>query len=244
VARRGYVALLAGGRAPPGDPAAMVAAREAFLAAGHFAPLADAVAAAVREAAPQNACLIADLGCGTGYLLRRVLRELPDCGAIGLDASPYALSRASRASGRIVAVRSDLWRELPIRDNAVGVAVSAFAPRNAGEVARIIGPGGALVLVAPTAAHLAQLRSRVPLLNVDSAKDERVRETIGTHLRAAGSVRTEFEMKLRPGDVEALVMMGPSAHHVRAESLQARIARLPPRLDVTASVLIRTFRSH
>jgi len=48
VARQGYVSLLVGSR-PPGtaDTAAMVAARAAFLDAGHYAPLANALAEAV-----------------------------------------------------------------------------------------------------------------------------------------------------------------------------------------------------
>ncbi|MFC4111490.1 putative RNA methyltransferase [Nonomuraea zeae] len=49
VARQGYVSLLVGSR-PPGtaDSAAMVAARAAFLDAGHYAPLTAAVAESVR----------------------------------------------------------------------------------------------------------------------------------------------------------------------------------------------------
>ncbi|MFI7615359.1 putative RNA methyltransferase [Nonomuraea terrae] len=56
VARQGYVSLLVGSR-PPGtaDNAAMVAARAAFLDRGHYAPLAHAVADAVRTyAAGEN----------------------------------------------------------------------------------------------------------------------------------------------------------------------------------------------
>ncbi|MET8984105.1 putative RNA methyltransferase [Nonomuraea wenchangensis] len=49
VARQGYVSLLVGSRAPgTADSAEMVAARAAFLDAGHYAPLAAAVAEAVR----------------------------------------------------------------------------------------------------------------------------------------------------------------------------------------------------
>ncbi|MGN9837782.1 putative RNA methyltransferase [Nonomuraea sp. H19] len=56
VAKQGYVSLLVGSR-PPGtaDSAAMVAARADFLTAGHYAPLADAVAETVRiRTAAQN----------------------------------------------------------------------------------------------------------------------------------------------------------------------------------------------
>ncbi|MGW2154611.1 putative RNA methyltransferase [Nonomuraea sp. NPDC001699] len=49
VAKQGYVSLLTGSR-PPGtaDSPAMVAARAAFLTAGHYAPLAEALAETVR----------------------------------------------------------------------------------------------------------------------------------------------------------------------------------------------------
>ncbi|GAA3153847.1 rRNA (guanine-N1)-methyltransferase [Planomonospora alba] len=51
VARQGYVSLLTGSRAPgTADSPQMVAAREAFLGAGHFDPLAEAVAETVSAA--------------------------------------------------------------------------------------------------------------------------------------------------------------------------------------------------
>ncbi|MGI9007938.1 MAG: putative RNA methyltransferase [Streptosporangiaceae bacterium] len=50
IARQGYVSLLPPGAAGSrGDPAPMVAARKDFLAAGHFAPIATALAAAAAE---------------------------------------------------------------------------------------------------------------------------------------------------------------------------------------------------
>jgi SAM-dependent methyltransferase len=49
VAKQGYVSLLVGSRTPgTADSAAMVAARAEFLGAGHYAPLADALAESVR----------------------------------------------------------------------------------------------------------------------------------------------------------------------------------------------------
>jgi 23S rRNA (guanine745-N1)-methyltransferase len=44
VARQGYVDLMPPGRRPAGDSAEMIAARQAFLAAGHYAAIAEAVA--------------------------------------------------------------------------------------------------------------------------------------------------------------------------------------------------------
>lgn len=55
VARQGYVSLLpAGTRGLVGDTAAMVRARERVLDAGHFAPVADALAGLAESHAPDE----------------------------------------------------------------------------------------------------------------------------------------------------------------------------------------------
>lgn len=103
VARHGYANLLPGGARPgTADTAEMVEARAAFLAAGHYAPVADlladlavdAVRAPDHRAEPRDAArsaaktaearssaadpptaTVLDAGAGTGYYLRAVLDE-------------------------------------------------------------------------------------------------------------------------------------------------------------------------
>src|SRR6478736_8743738 len=73
-ARQGYFNFLVGkGTVFEADSADMVAARFDFLSAGHYLPLADAVAGlaapALREA-PAGRGLVLDAGTGTGHYLR------------------------------------------------------------------------------------------------------------------------------------------------------------------------------
>jgi len=78
IARQGYVNLLPGGARPgTADTAEMVAARQAFLTAGHYAPLAGAIAdlAAATVAAGPRPCVL-DAGSGPGYYLAAVLDRL------------------------------------------------------------------------------------------------------------------------------------------------------------------------
>jgi 23S rRNA (guanine745-N1)-methyltransferase len=83
IARQGYVNLLPGGARPgTADTAEMVAAREAFLSAGHYAPLAAGVAALAAAAWPcpvghTRPCVL-DAGAGPGYYLAAVLDRLRD----------------------------------------------------------------------------------------------------------------------------------------------------------------------
>lgn len=83
VAKEGYINLLPVQHKrsrDPGDSAEMMQARRAFLDAGHYQPLRDAVINLLRERLDQSATAILDIGCGEGItlmLLPRRCRELP-----------------------------------------------------------------------------------------------------------------------------------------------------------------------
>lgn len=235
VARQGYVTLLPGKAAVAGDSAEMVAAREEFLSAGHYAPIVDAVVAACAGVG----CVL-DLGAGTGHYLAAVLDASPDRVGIALEIAKPALRRAARAHARLGAVGADTWRRLPVRDGAVAVALNVFAPRNAAEIARVLAPDGRLVVVAPTAAHLGELVSGLDLLTVAEDKAARVTASLPGFTVSEQDPR-EFVMSLVHKEVLALVGMGPSAWHVDAEALAAKVAELPSPVRVTASVTVTTY---
>lgn len=240
VARQGYLSLLPGdARLGSADTAEMVAARERFLGDGHFEPLAGALSAeAVRalEARPGGAIL--DLGAGTGWYLARVLERAPGRSGLALDLSKHALRRAARAHDRIGAVAADAWRTLPVREGAAALALSVFAPRNAAELARVLRPGGALIVVVPTDRHLIELIEPLALVSVDERKRERLNAQLDPHLRAQGVRRLEWTLQLSRAGVRDIVAMGPSARHAEPAALEEAILSLSEPVAVTASVQI------
>jgi 23S rRNA (guanine745-N1)-methyltransferase len=241
----GYVSLLTGdARLGSADTAAMVAAREAFLAAGHLEPLAEALADEAERALAGGApgCVV-DLGAGTGWYVARVLDRLPGRQGLALDLSKHALRRAARAHPRIGAVACDAWRRLPVRDGVAALVLSVFAPRDGAEIARVLGPGGALVVVTPTPEHLGGLVSALDLLTVDARKEERLEAKLDPHLELERRSDLDWGLALGPADAANAVAMGPSARHVDRDELDARIATLPEPLEVTASVTISVYRS-
>lgn len=246
VAREGYVAL-----APPrrrlaaGDSAEMVAARERFLALGHYAPIAAGLAVAANEALAGSAVrapLAVDLGAGTGYYLGVLLSERPEWRGVALDSSRSALRRATRAHRQIAAVRCDVWQEVPIRDGCAELAINVFAPRNAAEIGRVLAPGGAFVAVTPAPSHLRELVEALGLLDIGADKQERLHEALAPRLEPVDIRRLELAMELDRDEVGALVAMGPNARHIAEGELRERIAKLPERTPVSASVVIETFR--
>jgi len=243
IARRGHVTLLSGGgHGARGDTSEMVAARAAFLDAGHYGAIASALADTCAKAAPGPETAVLDVGAGTGHYLAAVLEAVKGAVGVALDASPAALRRAARAHPRIGAVGGDTWRALPLKDSSVAIATTVFAPRNGAELARVIAPGGTLVVVTPTVRHLAELRAPLGLLSVDPDKAGRLERQLEPHLTAKVSRTVEYELALAPADVRNLAAMGPSAWHADAATLAATIAALPPWTAATVSVTLSSFR--
>jgi 23S rRNA (guanine745-N1)-methyltransferase len=243
LARQGYAGLVAGDAPPGGDTAAMVAAREAFLAAGHYAPLAEAVAAAAVAAADGVPGAVVEVGAGPGGQLAMVLDRLPDRIGLAVDRSAAACRRAARAHPRMGAAMADVWRGIPVRDGAAAVVIDVFAPRNGPEMRRVLDPDGALVVASPTPRHLAELVGPLGLLTVDAEKEARIEAALGPGWRRETAVEVEARLALPHADVERLVAMGPSAWHARAEELTERIAALPDPVRATLSATVATYRA-
>jgi len=238
VARQGYVSLLSGRASVSGDSAEMVAARSAFLDAGHYRPIMDAVVAAA--AGVPDGC-VADLGAGTGHYLAAVLDAAPERVGLALEISKPALRRAARAHPRLGAVGCDAWAALPVRHGTISLALNVFAPRNPAELARVVDQGGVLVVVSPTVAHLAGLIDELGLLTVAPDKAQRITAALAPHFEPSTQDSCEFELELSHADVLSLVGMGPSAWHVGAAVLGERVGRLPEPVRVTASVLVASY---
>lgn len=244
VARQGYVSLLPGaGQAATGDSPEMVAARQAFLDAGHYAPLTDAVAAEVVRARDRGAvdCVL-DVGAGTGQYLAAALDAAQDAVGIAVDASKAAARRAARCHPRAGSVLADVWRQLPVRSGSVSVALTVFAPRSPAELRRVLVPDGRLVVLTPTPRHLGELVDALGLLRVDERKPERLNDAMtGTFVRGRRSI-VELTMRLGHRDVAALVGMGPSAWHSSTARRAEQVAALVDPVLVTASVQVSTYR--
>lgn len=184
LARQGYANLVPA----PGDTAAMVQAREAFLGAGHL----DFVSAALAERARPGP--VVDAGAGPGRHLAAVLDSGAEGPGLALDSSPPALRRAARAHPRAAAVGCDLWAELPLRSHVAATVLSVFSPRNPSELARLLAPEGRLLVASPGPGHLEPLVAELGLLGVDPDKRERLAAALEPHF--ALEERTQHEREL------------------------------------------------
>ncbi|MGW4941336.1 putative RNA methyltransferase [Actinoplanes sp. NPDC004185] len=232
IARQGYVNLTAGRSPHPGDSAEMIADRAAFLAEGHYAFIAEALAETVRA----DDGLVLDAGTGTGDYLAHVLDALPAAQGLGLDVSKPALRRAARAHPRAGAALADLWRPLPLADASVSVLLNVFAPRNGPEFHRVLRRDGMLLVVTPAPEHLRELVTAHGLIQVDPAKADRVAQTLGPAFRADGTTTHRRRLSLTASETRTLIGMTPSARHVPLDKIRAA------EQTVTAAVNLTVYR--
>jgi 23S rRNA (guanine745-N1)-methyltransferase len=239
-ARGGYVQLTAAPLVHTGDSAAMVAARSAFLSAGHYAPITEALAGLAAEVWPGG--LVLDVGAGTGTHLAGVLDALPDAYGLATDASKPAVRAAARAHPRADAIICDAWQPLPLGDATAGVVLNVFAPRPGAEFARVLRPDGVLLVVTPAPEHLGELIEPLRLLRVDPAKSERLAGSLDTSFIRSETIGIRTVMTLRHDEVATLVGMGPSAWHSEPAARAAEIAALPEPMGVTLAVAVAGYR--
>lgn len=167
IARQGYVHLLPVQNKrsrDPGDSREMVGARTRFLQAGFYQALAAAVARAALEDLPADmpaSCL--DAGCGEGYYLRQLAaaaRFGQPLALLGLDISKWAVLAAARADPRPTWVVASNAR-LPVPAQSMDRVLCLFGFPVYPEFARVLKPGGRLLLLDPGPAHLQELRELI-----------------------------------------------------------------------------------
>lgn len=242
IARQGYLNLRGSSEPRNADTMVMLAARDRFLSAGWYAPVADAVLQFASDTSGRPIERIVDCGAGPGYYLAHLLDELPSSRGIAVDVSTAAAKRAARAHQHVGSVVADTWKTLPIADQALDLVLSVFSPRNAAEFHRVLAPNGHLIIVSPQPGHLAEVRGPLNLIDIDPDKQDRLAATLGRffEVEEIADVTTLTEM---PGTaVEDLITMGPNAFHLDPDQIAERVRTLKPPLTITVSVSVTRWK--
>jgi 23S rRNA (guanine745-N1)-methyltransferase len=151
---------------------------------------------------------------------------------LGLDISKDATRQASRRWPAFAFAVSDLWTEWPVRDMAVDLVISMFAPRNFPEAARVLRPGGWLVLGYPGPDHLIELRSRFGLLRRREGNARRYRDMARRIVGRTSAVALRSRVVLDRAAMRSAVLMGPNAHHVDPAILDVELESIAVTFDI------------
>jgi len=226
----------------PGDSKEMVAARRRFLEAGHYRPIAELAANAVlADLPPEAACL--DAGCGEGYYLRQLAARADTAGQtpalLGLDISKWAVQAAARTQRGSATWVVGSNANLPVLPATLDRVLCMFGFPVYPEFARVLKPGGALIMLDAGPDHLRELREIIyPSLKAPRSSDTAIPE--GFAAGPGDSLRHSLTLDSAATIADLLTM---TPHLYRATPAgRARAAALE-RLTLTVDVrLTRFFR--
>lgn len=256
MAREGYVNLLVGrAHGAVGDTKEMLRARRTFLERGFYAPLSqqmNAMAAQLTLAhtvvggTPPAAPLLLDAGCGEGYYLGRLYESLAARFAtgtfsyLGIDIAKEAVRLAAKRYHHAIRFAvADVKRRIPVADASVALLLNIFAPRHPAEFARVVAPGGTLLIAIPGPRHLIELRERYGLIGIEPEKARHIAAQLAGLFTLVASAPLDYTLDLSGDDVRQLLIMTPNARHRERQGWQG-ISPGPAR--VSASFVVLAFR--
>lgn len=225
----------------PGDSKEMVAARQRFLGAGHYAPIAQAVSRAtlmnLTSDAPAS-CL--DAGCGEGYYLRQLAataaQKKQSLTVLGLDISKWAILSAAKQNKQAAWVVGSN-AALPVLSDSLDRILCMFGFPVYTEFARTLKAGGVLLQVDSGPDHLRELREIIyPSLKAARSSDAAAAPTGFKHVTT-----DSLQFSIHISDAAAiadLLTMTPHLYRASAEG-RAKAAALH---EITLSVDVRLAR--
>ncbi|WP_235041522.1 putative RNA methyltransferase [Vreelandella profundi] len=262
IAKQGYVNLFPVQQkrsSDPGDSKAMVAARQRFLDAGFYRPIADAVSDAVlgqteRQPTRDTSFSCLDAGCGEGYYLRRLAGAAQDAlplALMGLDISKWAVLAAAKQDSRLGRQQEHSqapqiqWvvgsnAHLPVQSQTLDSVLCMFGFPVMDEFARVLKPGGMLLQVEAGPSHLRELREVIyPTLKPERSGEAEVPEGFIHH----HTERLCYSLTLEGAEeISDLLAMTPHLYRASAEG-RTRAAALET-LAITVEVrLVQWLRS-
>ena len=236
IARQGHVNLLPvqfKRAKDPGDSKAMVAARQRFHQGNFYAPIVAALDNIFRSFETLN-CL--DAGCGEGYYLRALAQRHPHkLSLVGVDISKWAVRAAAQQSKHTTWVVGTNAR-LPLQRHSVDVVLCCFGFPVYEEFHRVLKPGGYLIMVDPTAAHLQELKALL-YPNIRPPRAQQLTTAFFT-LESEQVVTEAFHLS-EPELIHALLQMTPHAFRAPLEHREAVLAldHLSTQLAVKVRIL-------
>lgn len=186
-----------------GDNKEVVAARRRLFEGGFFAPLTEGLVEIALDSDPGGENTLLDIGCGEGSHLAALCSRFPHATGVGVDLSTPAIDLAARSHPKLTWIVANADRGLPLLDHSIDLAVSITGRRPMDELARVLRPGGRLVIVVPAPDDLVELRTAI--LGDDDARDR-----FATVLAELESVPGAFEI-LDRRIVRHRTILGPEA---------------------------------
>lgn len=233
IARSGYLSLLQPQdrrSLEAGDSRETVDARRALLDSGFGRELARTLIEFASASGAGRGGIALDLGCGDGHYLAALAAAL-DARALGIDLSPHAAERCARRHPQHTWLVANADRHLPILAASIDLALSIDGRRPRDELARVLAPGGRLIVAVPAPDDLEELRGEVLAETTELDRVPRVLAELEARFEPSGRSHARQRVRL---DRTGLAQLALATYRCARQRERERLDRLDT-LEVTSS---------
>lgn len=235
-AREGYFNLLPvqnKNSLNPGDDADMVLARREFLEADFYSPFRHTLSSLIAPLKPEH---LLDSGCGEGWYSSELHQHSKKTTAF--DISKEAVKRAAKRSRDITwLVASSM--DIPLQDGGVDVMTAIFSPVTTAEAARVLKPGGRLLIAAPGEKHLWELREAL-YDEVRPHQTEKWQEELASAFDFHSEAEISFRIEL-PNNAALKNLLKMTPHYWRAPRERRTVLEARPDFSTQLDFRILAF---
>lgn len=198
----------------PGDTPESVQARRAFLSAGFYAPLQQAVVEKLRQLRIEN---LLDIGCGEGYYTDAMQAEVLQC--VGVDIAKNAVQVAAKLNSEVTWVVGT-GATLPVLDQSIDLCSSLFSPIPQQEILRVLKDKGYLLVVTPAPEHLFAIREAL-FEEVKPHEPNKFVQQLAQDFELIESQVVSADLTLPQQQLKNLIAMTPYAYKAKVERRNA-----------------------
>ncbi|TVP90833.1 MAG: methyltransferase domain-containing protein [Pseudomonadaceae bacterium] len=233
-ARQGYLNLLLvqhKNSRNPGDTPQMLSCRQAFLDAGHYQPVSDAINTLFADLSTGS---LVDIGCGEGYYLDRLARSQPQLHCAGLDISKDAVIKACKRHRKVRWLVASSAR-LPFAEQSLDALLCVFSPWQWEACLKVLKPGGRLLLVGPHSDHLLTLRQG---LYPEVHPTPPLIKDLPESMTVVSQQTLRYPVSLNATDLANLIGMTPHGFRSQPERQALLIEQGVPGLEVAMDLIM------
>ncbi|AKG36038.1 putative RNA methyltransferase [Paenibacillus durus] len=218
------------------------ARRKIITESGLYTKMHETIAGAIEKhkGGSADSYTMADLGCGEGSHLHRILEECgsPGITGIGLDLSKEGIVMASKKYEAPIWIVGDLAKS-PLADQSLNVVLNILSPSNYKEFKRISAHDGLVIKVVPRSGYLKELREA--LFGREENMSYRNDETAALfrqHFVLADVIHLNYIKELNQAELGNMVRMTPLSWSSNKTRIDGYINRDYAEITVDLDILI------
>lgn len=213
IAKEGYVNLILANKKKSlnsGDDKEMIAARESFLGLGYYDFLVEDLLKL--KAFKVKKARFLEIGCGTGFYLDKIAREIAAEAVFGSDVSKEAIRFcAKKYSNYQFSVDNSF--DLSFESENFDLILSVFSPFKSSEIERILSKKGSFIVVRAGQGHLKELYE---LVGIPEKQKEPVQFE---NLDLVEEHDLKKKIKMTQNALEQLIEMSPLTWKINREKV-------------------------